>query len=270
MVVSKTQRYLLQLFDKELVFDDEVDSWAFMSSPWPIISIISVYLLFILKVGPYMMKNRKPMNVKYMMLLYNAVQTLFNGWLVAWFFTTPNVINDLLNYTCHPLPRDLNQFNLRQMNISAWYFLLSKILDLLDTVFFVLRKKQSQVTFLHVYHHVNMVFSCWTYLKYIKGEQMVICAVINAIIHCVMYSYYFLSALGPQMQKYLWWKKYLTRMQIVQFLVILMYNIFLYTSNCKYPRLFMLYTFADVSLFLYLFLMFYMKTYKLKSTKKVH
>lgn len=30
-----------------------------------------------------------------------------------------------------------------------------------------------------------------------------------------MYSYYFLSALGPHMQKYLWWKKYLTRMQIV-------------------------------------------------------
>jgi len=30
-----------------------------------------------------------------------------------------------------------------------------------------------------------------------------------------MYSYYFLAALGPEMQKYLWWKKYLTRLQIV-------------------------------------------------------
>lgn len=67
-----------------IIIDDEVDSWTFMSTPWPVISIISIYLLFILKVGPYIMKTRKPMNVKYVMLLYNAVQTIFNGWLVAW------------------------------------------------------------------------------------------------------------------------------------------------------------------------------------------
>lgn len=45
----------------------------------------------------------------------------------------------------------------------------------------------------------------------------------NAIVHVIMYFYYFLSSLGPKMQKYLWWKNYLTKMQIVsriQFLVI--------------------------------------------------
>jgi len=30
-----------------------------------------------------------------------------------------------------------------------------------------------------------------------------------------MYIYYALSALGPRYQKYLWWKKYMTTMQIV-------------------------------------------------------
>lgn len=30
-----------------------------------------------------------------------------------------------------------------------------------------------------------------------------------------MYSYYGLAALGPQYQKYLWWKRYLTRIQLV-------------------------------------------------------
>lgn len=30
-----------------------------------------------------------------------------------------------------------------------------------------------------------------------------------------MYGYYGLAALGPHMQKYLWWKKYLTIIQIV-------------------------------------------------------
>jgi len=38
---------------------------------------------------------------------------------------------------------------------------------------------------------------------------------INSFVHVLMYTYYGLSALGPHMQKYLWWKKYLTRVQLV-------------------------------------------------------
>jgi len=40
-------------------------------------------------------------------------------------------------------------------------------------------------------------------------------AMINSFTHVLMYTYYGLSALGPHMQKYLWWKKYLTRVQLV-------------------------------------------------------
>lgn len=40
-------------------------------------------------------------------------------------------------------------------------------------------------------------------------------ASINAFIHVIMYFYYGLSALGPAYQKYLWWKKYLTQLQLV-------------------------------------------------------
>ena len=40
-------------------------------------------------------------------------------------------------------------------------------------------------------------------------------AMLNSFIHVVMYTYYGLAALGPQYQKYLWWKKYMTTMQIV-------------------------------------------------------
>ena len=40
-------------------------------------------------------------------------------------------------------------------------------------------------------------------------------AMVNSFIHVLMYTYYGLSALGPHMQKYLWWKRYLTVMQLV-------------------------------------------------------
>jgi hypothetical protein len=43
---------------------------------------------------------------------------------------------------------------------------------------------------------------------------------INTFVHVIMYSYYLLAALGPRFQKYLWWKKYLTVLQMVGFLLV--------------------------------------------------
>ena len=40
-------------------------------------------------------------------------------------------------------------------------------------------------------------------------------ALVNSAVHVIMYSYYALAALGPAYQKYLWWKKYLTTIQLV-------------------------------------------------------
>lgn len=38
-------------------------------------------------------------------------------------------------------------------------------------IFFILRKKDSQVTFLHVYHHGTMIFNWWLGVKYVAGGQ---------------------------------------------------------------------------------------------------
>ena len=38
---------------------------------------------------------------------------------------------------------------------------------------------------------------------------------LNSGIHVIMYTYYLLSAFGPAVRKYLWWKKYLTMLQLV-------------------------------------------------------
>lgn len=106
----------------------------------------------------------------------------------------------------------------------------------MDTVFFVLRKKERQVTFLHRYHHTVMPMISWGCTKYYPGghgmfigwcivfvikmlgyQYMILCTgTINTFVHIIMYSYYLLSAMGPQLQKYLWWKKYITNMQMVQ------------------------------------------------------
>ena len=41
---------------------------------------------------------------------------------------------------------------------------------------------------------------------------------VNSFIHTLMYVYYGLAAVGPSMQKYLWWKRYMTKLQLVSHL----------------------------------------------------
>lgn len=38
-------------------------------------------------------------------------------------------------------------------------------------IFFILRKKNGQLTFLHVYHHATMIFNWWAGVKYVAGGQ---------------------------------------------------------------------------------------------------
>ena len=52
---------------------------------------------------------------------------------------------------------------------------------------------------------ISFLFFCTAYF----------CAMVNSFIHVLMYAYYFLSAFGPRMQPYLWWKRYITSMQLV-------------------------------------------------------
>lgn len=49
-----------------------MDDWPFMSSPVPVLGIAISYLLYVTYVGPKLMKNRKPFELKYLMLFYNA------------------------------------------------------------------------------------------------------------------------------------------------------------------------------------------------------
>nr|CAD7264128.1 unnamed protein product [Timema shepardi] len=56
------------------------------------------------------------------------------------------------------------------------------------------------------------ISSCWD-----AGRgHCTLTALLNTFIHSLMYFYYFVAALGPSFKKYLWWKKYLTVMQMVE------------------------------------------------------
>lgn len=110
-----------------------------------------------------------------------------------------------------------NKVNLKLKSLlNSWcLFSKSRPVSHVFQVFFVLRKKDKQVTFLHLYHHTVMPMISWGATKYYPGGHGSFIGMINSFVHIVMYTYYLLSAFGPRVQPYLWWKKYITTMQLV-------------------------------------------------------
>lgn len=73
----------------------------------------------------------------------------------------------------------------------TWLFVLSKLPELGDTIFIVLRKQP--LIFLHWYHHITvLIYSWFSYTEYTSSARWFI--VMNYCVHSVMYSYYALKA----------------------------------------------------------------------------
>ena len=51
-----------------------------------------------------------------------------------------------------------------------------------------------------------------------------------------MYFYYMCAAFGPGVQKYLWWKKYITTLQLVQFVLVFFHALQPIFFTCNYPK----------------------------------
>lgn len=56
--------------------DARVKDWPFMSSPVPTIMITIAYLYFIKILGPQLMKDRKPYDLRTVMIIYNFMMVI--------------------------------------------------------------------------------------------------------------------------------------------------------------------------------------------------
>jgi len=79
--------------------------------------------------------------------------------------------------------------------VALWMgmFCISKLPELVDTVFLVLRKKP--VIFLHWYHHLTVLLYCWHAYHHTIPPGIWF-ASMNYTVHGIMYFYYFLMATG--------------------------------------------------------------------------
>ncbi|XP_045214688.2 elongation of very long chain fatty acids protein 5-like [Mercenaria mercenaria] len=113
-----------------------------------------------------------------------------------------------------------------------------KIFELLDTVFMVLRHKQRQISFLHIYHHGSMLILGDIAFHFYPYTAFATYLGLNSAVHVLLYFYYGLSALYPDNPPQ--WKKFLTQFQIIQFFIDLIHATigYLYHNYCIYGILY--------------------------------
>ena len=70
------------------------------------------------------------------------------------------------------------------------------------------------------------------------------------------------------LQKYIWWKKHLTKLQLVQFVAIMVHEFqLLFYDDCDFPWQYPIYIGVHVLIFFFLFGHFYVKEYLHKKQK---
>ncbi|XP_071792545.1 very long chain fatty acid elongase 4-like isoform X1 [Asterias amurensis] len=244
--------------------DPRVTDWLLMKSPVPISCIIMGYLMMVW-LGPRLMAKRKPLQMNYLLVVYNFSLVALS----VYMFYEFRVISWKANYSYKCQPVDYSDSVLgKRMADVCWWFFFSKVIETLDTAFFILRKKNNQVTFLHVYHHSSMMVNWWLGVKLVAGGQSFFLAMINSFVHIIMYSYYGLSAMGPGMQKYLWWKRYITVLQLAQFIAIIVHTGYNLTIDCDFPQAFNYAVFFYCISLVMLFSNFYIRAYNSKDLKE--
>ncbi|XP_055809514.1 uncharacterized protein LOC129879809 [Solanum dulcamara] len=249
------------------ITDERVNEFYLLrGGPSYIIAVVSIYLYFVLSLGPRLMAKRaEPFKLNKLLLLYNMGMTLANLWLFIQGLLVSNYGLD--TWGCGKFGGDIRQSPRRGIYLGYLFF-LTKLIELLDTVFFVLRKKKEQVTFLHVFHHSIVPIFCWIGIKLAPGGPNGFFPLVNSFIHVIMYSYYALTTFGPRVQPYLWWKKYLTRLQMIQFVLVMINATKTFMSqDCKFPLLFSYLQAAVACAFLVLFAMFYRDAYYKKQSR---
>lgn len=246
--------------------DPRTANWPLMGSPVSLLIIVASYLYFVCKCGPEYMREKKPYNLKFVITVYNIGQVIacayiFHGILTSGWLDDYSLGCETVNYSLDPKP-----YKLAKM---IWWTMILKLSEFIETVFFVLRKKQSQVSSLHLYHHVSTLFIGWLCCKYEAGGMASFSIMLNCLVHIMMYSYYLLALHGGKsiQNRIVRWKRILTIIQMLQFWIMVIHSLQALKPSCKVNKFVFGAFIPNVILVFYLFYDFYRKTYK-KINKK--
>jgi elongation of very long chain fatty acids protein 7 len=245
------------------------------SGPWSVLAIISGYLYFVKVYGPAMMKSRQPLQLKEVMVAYNFLMVLLSFWM---FYEGCMFLNfGLDTWGCGKNDYISDTVTTRRFLFVAWVFFFSKIIEFIDTIFMVLRKRFDQISNLHVIHHSVVPITCWLGIKFAPVGSNSWFPLMNSLVHTIMYAYFGLMAMSDSLSQETVnllkvYKPWLTRLQIIQFCFALVHvlvsSVAAFTS-CPLghlPKTFFVLNLGNALLFLGLFCNFYRSNYSKDQT----
>lgn len=157
---------------------------------------VALYMIVVFG-GTAYMSNRSPYKLRRLLTIWNVGLAVFS--IAGSLRTVPELLHVLRNIgfyhsTCSPSFIEDN----KPGGFWTFLFALSKVPELGDTVFIVLRKQK--LIFLHWYHHITVLLYTWyTYSEYTGSARWFV--TMNFCVHSLMYSYYALKALGVRLPK---------------------------------------------------------------------
>jgi hypothetical protein len=222
---------------QEFVFyrpDGTINSNIPFSSQSSVVLLTIVYLVSIFWIQKAM-KSRPAPSLKPAFAVHNILLSFFSlVLLVLLLETLVPIFLERGFYFAICAPEMWHGAHGRRLELYYYINYLFKFYELGDTYFMALSKKKLE--FLHVYHHSATFWLCFSQLLGNTSVQWFVIT-LNLLVHVLMYYYYARAALGVQV----WWKKYLTTLQIVQFLLdlfIVFYCTITHFAGLYYPDVF--------------------------------
>merc|ERR1711936_590420 len=188
-----------------------------------------LYLVFIFGAQAYM-KDREPFHLRSPLAVWSASLAMFS--MIGSVKTGTEFVTILTNQglyqsVCSPsfIAED------RVAAFWTWMFVLSKVPELGDTIFIVLRKRK--LIFLHWYHHLTVMWICmYSYVNFASTCRWFM--VMNYTVHAIMYTYYTLRAIKVKVPKVC--AMVITSLQLIQMVCgcYVNYLAFTYKQNGQY------------------------------------
>ncbi|POI25673.1 hypothetical protein CIB84_010577, partial [Bambusicola thoracicus] len=142
--------------------DPRVKGWLLLENYTPTF-IFSVLYLLIVWLGPKYMRNKQPFSCRGILVVYNLGLTLLS--LYMFYELVTGVWEGGYNFYCQDT-RSGGEADMKIIRVLWWYY-FSKLIEFMDTFFFILRKNNHQITVLHVYHHATMLNIWWFVMNWV-------------------------------------------------------------------------------------------------------
>lgn len=178
----------------------------------PVVAVV-LYLLFCY-FGKSIMASRPAFKLDKLLALWNLFLAVFSAYGMV--RTVPHMLYNIATKTFEETVCDhpAAAYGSGAVGLAMQMFIVSKLPELVDTVFIVLRKKP--LIFLHWYHHVTVLLYCWN--SYVtESAAGLYFGSMNYTVHAVMYFYYFLQAIKAIPKWFPSW--IITLMQITQMII---------------------------------------------------